>query len=315
MAEQAPFVSVIVPTYNRARYTGEALDSILAQTFPDFEAVIVDDGSTDDTLDVIRPYLSDSRFKLIQQANQGTAAARNTAISHARGEWIAFLDCDDLWLPRKLALQAEVIRSYPRAALIFGNGIEFDEERDIGPFFRKREVFPDGADLRRVLTRNCFWTSSVMVRRRDVLEVGMLRADASGVDDYDLWLKVLERGGETRGVWEPVVRYRKRKESQGTNKAVMFGRLLRVYEEACERLDEPCLKAVAQYCVARARADLLMVKARESLGEGSSGLPACRRYMYAAWRECPANTKPLRLLLMSLIGRRRSVAKALARKW
>lgn len=313
MPQQAPFVSVVVPTYNLARYTGEALESIQAQTFPDFEAIIVDDGSTDDTLDVIRPYLSDPRFRLIEQANQGTAAARNTAITVASGEWIAFLDCDDLWLPEKLERQVELIKAHPRAALVFSNGIEFTENGDDGLFYRKREVFPDGADLSRVLMRNCFWPCSVMVRRSDVLEVGLMRTDISGVDDFDLWLKILERGGEARGLWEPLARYRKRTDSQGRNKAVMFERLAQTCGDACDRLDSPRPKAVARFCAARARGDMLMVRARESLQ--TEDWPACRRHMYAAWRTCPGATKPLRMLLMSLIGLKGSVARTLSRKW
>ena len=315
MAERAPFVSVVVPTYNLAVYTADALKSAQQQTFTDFEVVIVDDGSTDDTVAVIQPFLSDPRFTLIRQENQGTAGARNTAISHSRGDWIAFLDCDDLWLPDKLETQVGVIEAYPGAALIFGNGVEFTEEGDFGPFYRKREVFPDGAGLRRILKCNCFWTCSVMVRRRDVLDVGMLRGELPGVDDYDLWLRILEGGGEARGVWEPVARYRKRRDSQGVNKAQMLELLLRVYQDARDRLADPELKAVARQCVARVRSDLLMVKARRSVDAGSADWRACRRYLYRAWREYPRRMKPIAILLASLLGRRGSVAERLARKW
>ena len=315
MAEAAPFVSVVVPTYNLAVYTADALESARQQTFTDFEVVIVDDGSTDDTIGVIEPFLADPRFTLIRQENQGTAGARNTAISRSRGEWIAFLDCDDMWEPNKLEAQARLIEEYPRAALIFSNGTEFTEDGDFGPFYRKREVFPDGAGLRRIVECNCFWTCSVMVRRQDVLDAGMLRKDLPGVDDFDLWLKILERGGEARGVWEPVARYRKRHDSQAVNKTRMLELLLRVYEDFRDRAVDPGLKSIARRCVARVRSDLLMVKARQSLDGGSTDWRECRRYLYRAWREYPRRTKPVMMLVTSLLGGGGSVAKRLARKW
>jgi len=311
MAERAPFVSVIMPTYNLVAYTADALDSVRAQTFADFEVVIVDDGSTDNTVDIVKPFLADPRFRLIEQPNAGTSAARNTAISHAVGEWIALLDCDDLWLPDKLARQAELIAEHPDAALVFGNGIEFNETGDEWPFYRKREVFPDGAGLDRLLKGNCFWALTVMVRRRDVLDAGMLRADTPGVDDYDLWLKVLEDGGVARGVWEPIARYRKRRDSQGVNKAVMFELLLKVYEDARDRQPDPRLRSLAEDRLARTRSDLLLVKARQSLEDTA----ACRKYMFAAWRQYPRRLKPIAMLAALTMGRRGSVAKALARKW
>ncbi len=315
MPHHAPFISVVVPTYNLARYTAEALQSARDQTFADFEVVVVDDGSTDNTVEVVETFLADPRFALIRQENRGTAAARNTAISRARGEWVAFLDCDDLWLPEKLEKQAQVIEAHPGAALIFTNGVEFTQDGDFGPFYRKREVFPDGVGLRRVLECNCFWACSVMVRRRDVLDVGMLRSDLPGVDDYDLWLKILERGGEPRGVWEPVTRYRKRADSQGVDKAVMYGRLLRVYEDARDRIVDPELKTVAERCVARVRSDLLMVKARRSVDGESIDWRACRSHLYKAWREYPRRAKPIGMLIASVLGRRKSVVERLARKW
>lgn len=315
MHERWPFVSVVIPTYNLARYTSEALTSVQAQTFTDFEVVIVDDGSTDDTIQIVQPFLSDSRFNLIQQENHGTAAARNTAVRHARGKWVAFLDCDDLWLPDKLEKQVALIEADPGASLVFGNGIEFAEDGDTGYFYRKREAFPDGVGLPRLLKGNCFWSCSVMVRREDIMNVGLLRTDVSGVDDYDLWLKVLGLGGVARGLWEPIARYRKRGDSQGRDKSTMYATLLRVYEAACDRLTDSAMKSIASAGAARVRSDLLLVKARQALCEGPEGTRACGKLLYSAWREYPERKKPLILFALSLVGCRRRVAKTLARKW
>jgi glycosyltransferase involved in cell wall biosynthesis len=100
-AGRAPTVSVITPAFNAAPYVRETLDSVLAQTFTDFEVIVVDDGSTDETAAIVDWYAQrDPRVRVVRQANRGIAAARNTAIAHARGRFLALLDSDDLWFPR-----------------------------------------------------------------------------------------------------------------------------------------------------------------------------------------------------------------------
>jgi len=141
-----PAVSVVVPSYNLAAVIRETLDSLRRQTFADFEVIVVDDGSRDESVKVIEPYTADSRFKLIAQTNQGTAAARNKAISAASGEWIAFLDADDIWMPENLFRRMVIVHQHPDAALVFSNGMEFSDSGDVGPFYRSRDKLPDGAD-------------------------------------------------------------------------------------------------------------------------------------------------------------------------
>lgn len=105
-----PSVSVVIPTFNRARTIGRAIDSVLAQTFQDLEVIVVDDGSKDDTAEVLTRF--GGRIQLIRQENSGVSAARNTAIREARGKWIAFLDSDDQWCPDKLARQIDCLDKY-----------------------------------------------------------------------------------------------------------------------------------------------------------------------------------------------------------
>ena len=102
---EAVEVSVIMPAYNGAKYISAAISSVQAQTFSGWELLIIDDGSTDATAEVVKKHLADSRILYVAQSNRGQAAARNRAIALAKGEWIAFLDQDDLWLPEKLQLQ------------------------------------------------------------------------------------------------------------------------------------------------------------------------------------------------------------------
>lgn len=126
-------VTVVVPTYNRAHYIGEAINSILAQDIVDceLEIIIVDDGSQDNTEEVVRNY--GDRVRYIRQENQGAGVARNRGIDEARGEWIAFLDSDDRWLPYKLSLQFKVLEHFPGINIIHSNFYTFDGDRVIIP--------------------------------------------------------------------------------------------------------------------------------------------------------------------------------------
>ena len=122
-------ISVIIPAYNYARYLAEAIDSALGQTYAPLEVIVVDDASTDDTPRVLAAY--GQRIRAIRQPNGGAGAARNTGIAAARGEYVAFLDADDVWLPRKLELQMALFDADPALGLIHGgkgatDGIQYD---------------------------------------------------------------------------------------------------------------------------------------------------------------------------------------------
>ena len=121
-----PVVSAIIPTYNFGRFLGEAIQSVLDQTFTDFELIVVDDGSTDDTREVVGSF-NDSRIRYIYQENRGLPAARNTGIKASRGEYIAFLDSDDIWLTQNLELKVKSLDSHPDAGLVCSDGYNFDD--------------------------------------------------------------------------------------------------------------------------------------------------------------------------------------------
>ena len=122
-----PRVSVIIPTYNRLDYVQEAIDSVLAQTYTDYELIVVDDGSTDGTGDTLKARYGD-RIRYLWQENQGWPAARNHGVSIAQGEYIAQLDSDDLWLPEKLVRQVPVLDACPEAVLVFSHVMQIDAE-------------------------------------------------------------------------------------------------------------------------------------------------------------------------------------------
>lgn len=144
-----PNVSVIIPTYNRAKFVTKAIDSVLAQTYSDYEIIVVDDGSTDNTREVLGPYMD--KIIYIYQENAGVSAARNTGIRVASGQWIAFLDSDDIWFPDKLSCQMEYINRVG-AKLCFTNAVveepELLQQDDQNKCFAKRwEMFTEPFDL------------------------------------------------------------------------------------------------------------------------------------------------------------------------
>lgn len=308
-----PFVTVVVPAYNAELYITEALDSVVAQTFSDYEVVIVDDGSTDATARLVEPYLADPRFSLIGQNNAGLAGARNTGVSASKGTWIALLDADDAWMPQKLERQVELAKCDTPPALIFSNGIEFDEIGDLCPFYRDPDKFPEGEIIRRLMRGNCLWAPSVMIRRQDVIDVGMFRKGVA--EDFDLWLRILERGGEVRGVWEPLTRYRKRSDSLSANKRVMYERLMQIYSDAISRTTRRDHRAILSESLQRTKSDLQFVRARELLATDTATAWQIRRQILAGWWAFPRRVKVMRLLAYSLMGQDAKLTKALARKW
>ncbi|MCL4503557.1 MAG: glycosyltransferase [Deltaproteobacteria bacterium] len=186
MSAQIP-VSVIIPTYNRAALVQEAVASVLAQSFRDFELIVVDDGSTDGTPEVLSPYAS--RLRFLRRENQsGVSAARNTGIAAARGEWLAFLDSDDLWLPEKLARQMAYLEEHPDLLICqteetwVRRGIRVNQpqtHRKIG-----------GQIFYQSLERCMVSPSAVMLHRRLLAQHGGFDEELPAAEDYDLWLRL-----------------------------------------------------------------------------------------------------------------------------
>jgi len=190
-------VSVVVPTFNRAHYLPEALQSALEQTLPVFEIIVVDDGSTDGTAGLMKSY--GDKIRYLVQKNQGPSAARNHALREARGNWIAFLDSDDLWVPEKNLVQTEFIRRHPALDFVFGDLANFDERRcDQTPEILDRAVHQylqaNAADLkdffRQLLFCNPVPTSSALFRADCIRRIGFLDETMRYCEDYDYWLRL-----------------------------------------------------------------------------------------------------------------------------
>jgi len=184
-----PAVSVVLPVYNCPNYVGEAIESILAQTLDDIELIIVDDGSTDRTPEVVRQY-TDPRIRVVTQANQGAAGAANRGIELSRGRYIARQDQDDVSFPPRLARQAAFLDAHPDCALV-GTWAEIWVENE-----RTARVHAHPADSARLkfelLFDNPFVQSSVMLRRAALAKVGVYSTDRSRQppEDYEFWSRI-----------------------------------------------------------------------------------------------------------------------------
>jgi glycosyltransferase involved in cell wall biosynthesis len=193
-------ISVVVPAYNAAAFIAKSLASVVGQQGPfETEVIVVDDGSTDDTRELVRSF---GDVRLIAQANAGPSAARNRGIAAARGDYVAFLDSDDIWPEGKLAAQVEVAQRHPEAGLIFGDCRIFTDE---GP---RAQTFFEEAGLdggfwghstlvhdayRKLFKTNFVPTGAAMVRRDCFDEVGMFDEQRRYVEDMELWFRLAFR--------------------------------------------------------------------------------------------------------------------------
>ncbi len=181
-----PLVSVIIPTFNRGWIIQEAIDSVLAQDFTDFELILVDDGSTDDTGQILEAYGRD--LTVYRQSNRGVSAARNRGIAAATGRLIAFLDSDDLWLPRKLSSQVDFFNSNPDAVINQTEEIWIRNGVRVNPRTRHHKI--SGMIFERSLALCLVSPSAVMMRRSLFDEVGLFDENLPACEDYDLWLRL-----------------------------------------------------------------------------------------------------------------------------
>lgn len=186
-----PLVSVITPAYNAQDFIGETIHSVINQTYPDWELLVIDDGSTDETRKVVEKYLSDPRVRYLYQENQERAAARNLGIRHAYGKYIAFLDADDLWLPNKLKIQVEYLDRHPEVGLCFTHYTLINSKGlSLG---RQAINFVSGPDQFYSLLKGNFIPNSTVITPRCVLDkVGLFDESlpAFGSEDWDMWLRI-----------------------------------------------------------------------------------------------------------------------------
>lgn len=224
-----PKVSVVIPAYNAMTYLPDTLNSVLQQTFSDFEVLIIDDGSTDRIQAWVAQNITDPRVRLIAQANQGLSAARNTGIANAQGEYVAFLDADDLWKPTKLEVQVHYLDNNSAVGLVYNWIAVIDAEgKPTGKVWRG-DI--EGDVLEEVLQRNIIDCPSVLVRRKCFEDVGVFDRTLRSVEDWDMWIRIAAcyRFAVTR---EPLVYYRQHSSNMSKNWRVMEQAFHQVIEKS-----------------------------------------------------------------------------------
>ena len=182
-------VSAIVPTYNRASLLRRALTSVFAQIRPAEEVIVVDDGSTDETAEMVRTEFPEARY--FAQPNRGVSAARNLGISKANGDWLALLDSDDEWAPEKLARQLEELAASPEHRICHTDEIWIRRGRRVNP--KRRHAKSGGWIFERCLPLCAISPSSVLLHRSVLEQVGGFDESLPACEDYDLWLRACSR--------------------------------------------------------------------------------------------------------------------------
>ena len=251
-------ISVVIPSYNQALFLPESIDSVLKQTLNPHEIIVVDDGSTDNTREVIARYPATT---YIYQNNSGPSAARNNGVDRATGDWIALLDADDVWLPRKLEIQAARIKDeglcYCATTRFFSDGRTEDAE-----------TFPCKAAPEALKRRNFIDPSSVLVRRDLMLSVGGFDPNMRAAEDWELWLKLL-RVCKFVDVPERLLRYRVTSNSASADPEIHLKSMERIVAAGTADL-APARRVIESRRMRSVRYSMISIKYREKGDYGNA---------------------------------------------
>lgn len=229
-----PRVSVIIPSFNCAPWLAQAIESVLAQTYRDYEIVVVNDGSTDHTNEVVAPYLD--RIIYVQQENQGLSAARNAGIRAAGGEFIALLDADDWWLPAKLERQVPRFDD-PEVALVYSDfRIAYADGGEMSSGLSRRPWAAEGYAFENVLRSVFVFPTTAVLRRSSLDEVGYFDETLRSSEDQDLWLRLAFRW-KLALVREPLAVYRRRGGNITSDSGRVSGNAVAMWEKASRTFD------------------------------------------------------------------------------
>lgn len=219
MVELMPKVSVIIPIYNAEKFISKTIESVIAQTYPDWEIIAVDDGSTDKTPAILNEYKKklSKKLRIITQKNSGVSIARNTGIAAAEGKYIAFLDHDDLWTPEKLEKQVKLLDSNKELGLVYSDSYVIDGAGNLKKDTIFHGVKPFRGNVFNKLFYNNFIPCLTVVTRKEVLDkVGLFNLEYKIAEEYDLFLKIAERCS-IDFIEQPLAKYRIHGESFSKN--------------------------------------------------------------------------------------------------
>ena len=204
-------ISVVIPSYNSSKYIDDAINSVLIQTFKPIEIIVIDDGSFDDTRNLLSDYIYNRKINYYYQENSGSGVARNKGISKANGEYIAFLDSDDYWDKNHLKDLIDPLKKNPKAALVYSGKRWVDKDGELLKGYLQQQTYPRGWIFNALFNSNYISSSSVVIARKEFLiEIGGFRETEAlrNVQDYDLWLR-LSAKHEVESVPKITVSYRR----------------------------------------------------------------------------------------------------------
>lgn len=276
-----PLVSIIIPAFNAARTIGEALDSVLAQSWQAWEVIVIDDGSTDDTAACISRY-TDTRIRVHPQENRGLSAARNAGIERARGELIAFLDADDRILPSKLESQVRYLNAHPEIGLVAGGALRTDEQWRIlhrAPG-RGREL-----NIADFALKNQFPVHASIIRRSSLEKAGNFDEQLRAAEDWDIHCRLLLAGSRVTQLEEIVCEYRVMPGSMSANLRNQTEQVLAVIAKSYRH---PAFPAELQSLRPRAEGDAFLNGAMRAYLARDAALG--REYLHKAVTCCPDYT-------------------------
>lgn len=289
-----PLISIIIPIYNGEKTIKNTIESVLKQSFTDFEIIVVNDGSQDSTLEILNQ-IKDERLRVFSYSNAGVSASRNRGLALARGEFISFLDADDLWTPDKLESQLRALQAHPQAAVAYSWSDWVDES---GQFLRAGgHITVNGKAYEKLLVRDFVESgSNPLIRKQALDEVGEFDSSVTPAEDWDMWLRLAARY-EFVTVPYPQILYRISPNSASFNVWKMEAGSLRVIERAFTDAPEP-LQSLKKEVLA-SRYKYLTFKAIEGLPEPQKGLAAIK-FLVQVFRYQPSSLPQGRMMLIVL---------------
>jgi glycosyltransferase involved in cell wall biosynthesis len=278
-------ITLLMPCYNAERFIGQAIQSVLDQSYQDFEIVVVDDGSTDGSVEVVEKF-QDPRIRLLTQANGGPGKARNTGARATTGEFLALLDADDLALPHRFASQLAILQADPQLSVVASGYAWIDEAGASLPWpHHSWQHAPDPNDLANWLVDCPFVPSATMLRRRAWEDVGGFEEDLPGTEDWNLWMRLVVTGHRMTWQQEVVCLYRRTSSAMSENAGRTLANSLEALRRVMARADFP--------------ANLLPLAQRGLAIRHLDG--AKRLYRSGMWEEGKANLEQAILLDPGLI--------------
>ncbi|MBI4085296.1 MAG: glycosyltransferase [Candidatus Liptonbacteria bacterium] len=267
-----PLVSILIPAYNAEKYVKAAVDSALGQTYPNIEVIIVNDGSTDGTAGVVRPYLEDKRIVYFEQPNGGISKARNKAFELSRGDYITFLDADDIDAPAKVKEEMNFFEANPECGVVYCRVLSFYDDAP-GKMYEYGRHMPSGDIFRQLLRHQFINPGSVMLRREIFASEKGFNPEFRDAEDWDLWRRLAYRGVKFGFIDKPLHynRITKKSLSGFHNQAKMKSMNLRSFRELfgkmtkAERKKYGARKIIRLLKIKLAIAHLLLEEKKEAL--------------------------------------------------